>query len=73
MGCHHNIDASKFPKQGDLLGSTVDVCFNYDLKNRLPGKIVRDDIEDPFRTIIELKDGRMIMATECQYHPVSKD
>lgn len=56
-----------FPKQGEYLGKRIEVCFNYDTSRTLAGKIVRNDIEEPFRTIIELDNGKYILATECQY------
>jgi hypothetical protein len=33
------------------------------------GTIVRDDNEPPWRTIIRLDDGRVVLASECQYSP----
>jgi hypothetical protein len=35
------------------------------------GTIIRDDMEEPFRTIISLDDGRVILATECMHSPQS--
>ena len=68
MGVHPNIAATKFPAQGNHLGAAVKVCFNYDTSQEQFGKIVRDDMEDPFRMIIHLLDENLfILATECQY------
>jgi hypothetical protein len=67
MGVHPNIGFKGFPKQGAHLNKGVVVCFNYDLANTIPGVVVRDDSEEPFRTIIELADGRFVEASECQY------
>lgn len=67
MGIHKNIGFDKFPEQGDLLGREVQVCFNYDTGEVITGKIVREDIEEPGRLIIQLADGRFVLSTECQY------
>ncbi|MGF7535057.1 hypothetical protein AAGG74_15410 [Bacillus mexicanus] len=67
MGVHKNVDFDKFPKQGDLLGEEVKVSFNYDANNALTGKVIRDDMEEPFLMLIQLPDGRVIRSTECQY------
>jgi hypothetical protein len=67
MGIEKNVGFDVFPKQGEHLGKRAEVCFNYDTSRTLSGKIVRDDMEEPFRTIIELENGKYIMATECQY------
>ena len=69
MGTHKNIGFDKFPKQGDFLGKEVTVCFDYDTDNSLYGEIVRYDVEEPFLKIIQLRDGRYVMSTECQYSP----
>jgi len=70
MGIEQNVGFDVFPKQGEYLGKAVEVCFNYDTVKSLRGKIVRYDMEKPFRTIIELQDGKYIMASECQYRPL---
>lgn len=67
MGVVSSVGYSKFPKQGRYYGRSVEVCFNYDTSAIVKGVIVRDDIEEPFRTIIHLSDGRYVLATECQY------
>jgi hypothetical protein len=67
MGVHENIGLDRFPKQGIYLNAEVDVCFNYQSHLSIPGVIVRDDMEEPYRTIIKLADGRFIEAVECQY------
>jgi len=67
MGVHRNVGYDKFPKQGRNLGSFVEVCFNYDTSKTINGMIVRDDREEPGLTIIQLADGRYVLATECQY------
>lgn len=70
MGSIPTINAHRFPTQGEYLGRRVEVCFNYDAEAPLRGEIVRDDMEEPMRTIIKLDDGRYVLATECQYRPV---
>lgn len=67
MGCVKGISHNEFPKQGSLLNKRVSVCFNYDSSREIYGVIVRDDVEEPGKTIIKLDDGRYVLATECQY------
>ena len=68
MGIHANISATKWPKQGRLLGAKVNVCFNYDPDVQFAGVIVRDDAEEPFRTIIHMPyKNRFVEAVECMY------
>jgi hypothetical protein len=67
MGCHKKIGFDKFPRQGDFAGRRVEVVFLYDTSRKIYGTIVRDDREDPYRTIIKLDDGRYIEACECQF------
>lgn len=59
----------RFPKQSDQLGYRTEVCFHYDSSHRVGGTIVRDDMEEPWRTIIQLDDGPLVLSTECQYTP----
>jgi hypothetical protein len=70
MGVHAAISSGTFPKQGEWLGKRVRVCFNYDTSEQIGGTIVRDDVEDPLRTIIQLDDDRFVLAAECQYQTV---
>ena len=67
MGYVPTIKFDKFPKQGDYLGRTVEVCFHYDTSKTISGVVVRDDIESPHETIIQLSDGRLVRGCECQY------
>lgn len=67
MGCVENISAYNFPKQSEYVNRRVKVCFHYDTSKLFGGKIVRDDREEPFETIIQMDDGRIIRGTECQY------
>ena len=67
MGCVDTITAYKYPKQSEYVNRRVRVCFHYDTSKWIEGKIIRDDREKPFETLIELDDGRVIRGTECQY------
>jgi hypothetical protein len=67
MGCIKNISISEWPKQGSHLGKRVKVCFHFDASRSVMGTVVRDDAEEPHRTIISLDNGRVVLATECQY------
>jgi hypothetical protein len=67
MGVHKNITIDSFPKQGQWVGKEVEVCFHYNTGRLIKGKIIRDDAEDPFKTIIALDDGRVVSGGECQY------
>lgn len=69
MGVVANITKDKFPQQSTDLLKRVKVCYRFDTSNIDYGRIIRDDIEEPFVTIIELSTngGRVLLATECQY------
>ena len=67
MGMHQNIGFLRFPAQGAWLGKRVRVLFDYDTTMQIEGTIVRDDAEEPGRTIIHLDDGRFVLTTECQH------
>lgn len=67
MGVQTNISSDQFPKQGEQLNCKVKVCFNFDATRTFIGTIIRDDIEEPGLTIINLNDGRTVLSTECQY------
>lgn len=69
MGVVNTISYDEFPKQGAYLNLRTRVIFRYQSKE-IEGIIVRDDMEEPFRTIIKLDDGRYILADECQYAPI---
>ena len=69
MGVKPNIRHDQWPKQGDQLGRTVDICFNYDGAHTLRGRVVRDDREEPGETMFELEDGRIVRAVECMWSP----
>lgn len=75
MGCVSTITYDKFPKQSDetcklpkfVVGARVAVCYHYDTKHSHYGTIVRDDIEEPYETIIRTDNGRFLRGCECQY------
>lgn len=67
MGTKANVGFNMFPKQGNLLGGRVKVCFAHDAANVVGGECVRDDYEEPWETIFKLDDGRYVRSVECQY------
>ena len=67
MGCVETITAYKFPKQSGHVNQRCEVCFHYDTSKFIKGTVIRDDIEEPYETIIKLDNGRMIRGTECQF------
>lgn len=70
MGAHQNIAHDRFPEQAPWLGRRVRVVFHYDTANPVMGEVVRDDADEPLRTVIRLDDGRYVLSTECQYGPL---
>lgn len=79
MGCVKTIDYNNFPKQKDdnykypSIGKKVRVCYHYNTNYYHYGIIVRDDIDEPFETIIKLDNGRYVRGVECQYSFVDDD
>ena len=81
MGCIDTITYDKFPKQKDKnykypqfkVGSRVEVCYHYDTSKCHYGTIVRDDLEEPFETIIKLDNGRYLRAVECQFGYIDEE
>lgn len=69
MGIHANITASTFPRQSDLVGKRVKVCFHHDDSRQFEGVVLRDDLEEPFKAIFHLDDGRTVLSSECHYQP----
>lgn len=67
MGCIRTIDFDNFPKQTNKLGKIVRVCFHYNTSRIRMGRVIRDDSDEPFRTIIQLDNGRIVDSTECQW------
>ena len=69
MGFIENIDFNKFPMQdNEIKGRITKVIFHYKTDRQpIEGLILRDDLEEPHRTIILLRDGRIVLGDECQY------
>lgn len=73
MGCSKKVGIDIFPKQGPFLHCRVRVCFNYDTSSVIEGEMVRQDMEEPYLSIIKLDDGRYIMTTECQFQLIGPE
>lgn len=79
MGVKENISYDNFPKQKDenykyaymAVGARVEVSYHSDTSKIHMGTIVRDDLEEPFETIIKLDNGRYIRGVECQFSYVN--
>ena len=71
MGVHENIGADVYPEQSRFKGNRAVVCFQYDTSRRFPATIVRDDMDEPYRTILQLDDGRFVLGVECQWQPAA--
>lgn len=67
MGVECSVGMDRFPKQGEMLGKRCRICFDYDSSRYVLGLCIRDDVEDPHKTIFQLPDGRIVFATECHY------
>lgn len=65
-----NIAHNRFPRQGKDQFKRAEVFFHYDNQHVLLGTIIRDDAEAPWQTVIALVDGRVVLASECQYRPI---
>jgi len=70
---YRGVTLDDWPEQGDCLGLKAEVMFKGDSCQMTSGIIVRDDIQMPFYTIIELEDGRFVMGHECQYAPIKEE
>ncbi len=64
----NELEKLKLPKQGSYFGKKAKVCFHYHTDKTIDGKVVRDDDVEPYLTLLELEDGRVVSATECQYN-----
>ena len=69
MGGHPGISATQFPRQSEYVNTGALVVFHYEIEHQHTCVIVRDDIDDPWETIIRLSDGRHVLGTECQWRP----
>jgi hypothetical protein len=56
-----------YPEQSEYVGKEVKVCFWYDTTKTFKGKMLRDDRTVPWRTIIQLEDGKIVEGAECQW------
>lgn len=72
MGFESKISHNTYPRQGKLQGKTVSVYFHYDTDRAIRGVCIRDDAEKPYQTIFELLDGRIVLASECQFEAVGE-
>jgi len=75
MGIVAGVTHDTFPKQSERVGTDVEVCFRYDTSHRLPGTVVRDDMEEPHLQVFRIQQGevrRYILSTECQYRYVER-
>lgn len=73
MGVVENIAHDRFPKQGPHQFMRAEVIFQFDPTHRFFGTILRDDAEAPYELVIALTDGRVVLASECQYRPIPDD
>lgn len=68
----------QYPKQSSSVGQEVAVRFHDDPQIERYGTIVREDVEEPFVTIIEMRflnptmPKRYTMGYECIYRPVER-
>ena len=61
-----------YPIQGqDTIGCRVMVSFDYDIDHAVPGTVIRDDMDEPYLTIIKLDDGRVVLGKECQWRAMT--
>ena len=67
MGCVKTITKHHFPNQSSYVNQRCEVCFHYDTSEMVGGTIVRDDLEEPFETLIQLDNGHIVRGVECQY------
>lgn len=65
--------ADKYPKQmEDSVGRRVLVVFTKDESDPVPGTVLRNDAEEPYLTIIQLDDGRVVTDTGCGWKYMSE-
>lgn len=67
MGCVNYINYTFYPEQATDLGRKVKVCYYFDSSKVHYGTIIRSDVSEPYLTIIKLDNGRVLLASECQY------
>jgi hypothetical protein len=70
MGCVDHITAEKYPRQGALPEcARSGVLSTLTRARAFLGVVIRDDAEAPGRMMIKLDNGRVLLATECQWQP----
>ena len=69
MGIVKGISFTEYPKQGSYVGKRVSVCYHYNPDERHEGVCIRDDATEPFRTLFQLDNGRVLDAVECMWSP----
>lgn len=69
MGVVASVGFDTWPRQGPWLGKRTVVCFHYDTSRTVMGTVVRNDAEAPFRTVISLDNGRIVLGDECMHSP----
>jgi hypothetical protein len=68
MGVSAFVSGTKYPEQDkNSIGKRVGVYFNYNTETKYLGTMLRYDKTEPYQCIIQLDDGRVVLATECQY------
>ena len=60
-----NVAHNHWPAQSNDLFTRVRVAFRSDPTQEYDGLVIRDDMEPPHRTIIQLDDGRVVLGSEC--------
>jgi len=58
------------PEQGEYLHKRCAVIFHRDVSDEYYGTVIRHDAVPPFNIIIHLDNGRVLLATECQWRPL---
>lgn len=65
------VSVAEFPKQSDLVGRVVKILFKD--SSWCYGTLVRDDLEEPFHTFLQLFDGRVVTAEEAWWTPAPEE
>jgi hypothetical protein len=73
MDMVESVDYDKFPLQHPDVGRLVKVFFHQNFSKWVYGVVVRDDLEYPHVTIIQLGNGKHVLGSECQYQSIELD
>lgn len=65
------VSVAEFPKQSDWVGRVVKILFKD--SSWCYGILIRDDLEEPFHTFLQLFDGRVITAEEAWWTPAPEE